>query len=184
MLEVTRLEGEVVVDDQHQYWVDNNGPYKSVTKLIGTGRGWYKPEHAARGTRAHQACEMYDRTGECFTDVDEGGYLEAWQGFLSDMGERIHIIDIEVKFVALVNGRFIYGGTVDRLCRIDGELAVLDIKSGGRNAWHQTQLAAYGAPFGAMTGYAVYIAKTGRYKVEVFNYLPDAFCEWAMGVIC
>ncbi len=182
MHEVRRLDGEVSIDDSHQYWIDGDGPYKSVTKLIGTGKSWYKKEHADRGTRAHLACEMYDRLGECLTEVDEGGYLEAWQGFLSDMGDRLHIIDIEVRFVAETVWGWRYGGTVDRLCRIDGELAVLDIKSGGKNAWHQTQLAAYGAAFGADTGYAVYIGKTGRYKVEAFSFLGDVFSEWGKGI--
>ena len=183
MFKVERIPGEVVIDDDHQYWVDGAGPYRSVTRYLGTGRAWYKPEHAARGTRAHQACELYDRLGEAFTEVDEGGYLEAWIAFLHDMGERFHIIDIEVPFVAEVDGRFRYGGTLDRICRIDGELAILDIKSGGHNAWHGAQLAAYAAPFGISIGYDVYITKQGRYKVSVEDSLPDVFDEWARRVI-
>jgi len=187
MFKVRRLDGEVSVDDQHQYWIDGDGPYPSVTHLIGTGRSYYKPEHAARGTRAHLACEVYDRIGECLTEVDEGGYLEAWQAFQSDMGDRFHIIDIEVGFVAEVEmpeGTFRYGGRVDRICKVDGSLAVLDIKSGSKNAWHQTQLAAYAMPFFTITGYAVYIAKTGRYKVEQHNDLRDVFMSWAGGIQC
>lgn len=190
MLEVERLEGLVEVDAEHRYWLDPGngkdrlGPYPSVTRLIGTGRQYYKPEHANRGIRVHLACEMYDRIGECITEVDEGGYLEAWQGFLNDMGDRLHIIDIEVPFLARIWTGMVFGGTVDRIIRIDGETGVLDIKSGQPAPWHQAQVVAYAAPFEATVGLVVYIAKDGRYKVREHRDLYPQFLAWAGGLPC
>lgn len=181
MQQVTLLDGMVERTEGHDYfvWLDDVklGPFPSVTRLLRTDRPWYTEASAARGQAVHELTEDFDVQGMVASPEEYQGYLDAYQGFHRDFGDRLSFDLIEEPFVARAGG-LTYGGTLDRLGAFDGERAVFDIKSGGATKDHALQLAAYGVPHGATLGMAIYVKKTGLYKVEVFHDLERLFEEF------
>jgi len=120
-------------------WANNLG-------LQGIDSTKYVDEKAAIGTLAHSMVEAHlkgetpdtseyssvqiDRAETCFL-----WYLE-W--------EAHHKIDVALTEAAMVSETYRFGGTIDCLATVDGELTLLDFKtSNGVFPEHMHQLAAY-----------------------------------------
>ena len=117
----------------------------SVTQILSkaglSGNPFYTLASAERGKAVHLMTALYDRG---LLDEDElpdwmRGYLESWKQFLATA--PVIIIDIE-KFVFHAKAK--YAGTVDRTAYWESVPAIIDIKSGVYERWHELQLWGYG----------------------------------------
>lgn len=82
---------------------------------------------AARGTRVHELCALYDM--DAMPDEFEAElapYLQAWAAFCRDYLPQWEFI--EHRLWGMVNGNGI-AGTADRIGLIDGKRVVVDIKT-------------------------------------------------------
>jgi hypothetical protein len=123
---------------------------------------------AALGTAVHKATELDD-----LADLDEESlapqiapYLAAWRRFRAETGfapvaieERLH------------NAMYGYCGTLDRVGHLDGQRALLDIKSGMQWPSHGPQTAAYQDAYERQSGkkidlrLVVYLRDDGTYRM-------------------
>lgn len=146
--------------ETHRFTLDGQ-PIPSVTRVLALLYRFDQPYEVMkisqaieaarqRGRVVHQETEEYDRIWKPL-EAAEGGawrpesafpeYLAAWRRFLSDTGFELHAIE-----EAVFSARHRYAGIVDRLGLLNGERAVLDIKTTAAiNPETGIQLAAYQA---------------------------------------
>ena len=125
------------------------------------------PWYLERGTRVHEATELYDAgdLDEASIDPAIAGYVDGWRRFRADAGDRLQITGVEVQGHHAGYG---YAGRADRLGTWDAADAVVDAKCGKPDRWHGLQLAAYAHLWvpSATVRLGVYLAKDGTYKLE------------------
>ena len=127
---------------------------------------WYNKEGADRGTDIHLLTEMIDEGLMSYTDIignNYEGWLTAYYQFKTD--NRIEIKEIEhtVKY----GGNYPYQGHLDRVMLINGEMYIVDIKTGQVVNWNGIQLAAYGMAYNPRIKRAVLkLRKDGTYKFK------------------
>jgi hypothetical protein len=95
---------------------------------------------AIRGTAVHRACELFDldTLDESTLDAEIGAYLEGYKAFLRDTGFQPARVERRIY-----HPEHQYAGTLDRTGSINGQFAVVDIKTGIMLDGHRAQLAAY-----------------------------------------
>lgn len=119
-------------EENHAYTLDGR-PVPSVTEIVGliTARK-YADTNAAmmaqaqrRGTEVHELCEMLD----CGVEPEEldiapelVGYINAYLAFLRDYRPEWEYIEKPVYCLD-------YAGRIDRVGTIDGQAAIVDIKT-------------------------------------------------------
>jgi hypothetical protein len=134
-------------ESEHRYWLGDE-ELASVTTILAASFSFNARKEVAEvarelGTIVHKACELDD-----LNDLDESTlepefrpYLEAWRAFRKEHGFTPDMEGIEVR---RYHPQWKYAGTIDRVGRMrSGRHMVLDIKTGGRYAHYQLQLAAY-----------------------------------------
>ena len=175
------------LDPKTHTYTDEKGPLSGVTSLLGDAglidfsmipeamRGHYMD----RGSKVHRATELFDEEDLDFNSLDPvlKEYVKGYIKFRLDFGERYHIVGSEIIVRHPVQR---YAGTFDRLCTIDGELSILDIKSGGLQPWTALQLQAYLMAHESEGGqkvkarYALQLTKEGAYKLQKYDDPSDA----------
>lgn len=91
---------------------------------------WMLKAAAAKGTAVHEATELMDYGFEPEADPEIEPYLLAYQTFLCEHEVEWEMIEKIVYYGRGVEGETpLFAGTVDRFGTLDGELAVLDIKT-------------------------------------------------------
>lgn len=83
---------------------------------------------AARGTRVHELCALYDM--DALPDEIEAelvGYVKAWAAFCRDY--KPVWTHIELPLYGVLNNGLPFAGTIDRIGKIDGQTRVVDIKT-------------------------------------------------------
>lgn len=110
---------------------------------------WMSQEALDRGSIIHTLTE-YDDQGDLREEsVDKrlAPKLEGWRKFKREKKPEFLGIELKVDYEP-------YGmtGTCDRLCRIDGVVWLIDIKSGGKAWWHRWQVALYALLWATKTG--------------------------------
>ena len=83
---------------------------------------------AARGTRVHELCALYDM--DALPDEIEAelvGYVKAWAAFCRDY--KPVWTHIELPLYGVLNTGLPFAGTLDRIGKIDGRTLVVDIKT-------------------------------------------------------
>lgn len=142
----------------------------SVTQIIAaTGLRddrFDNPFTADLGTRVHRriADQPHDPTPQ---HEDENGYLAGWRDFLKTTGFR-PILSERVVFDAYYR----FAGTIDVLglfvAGAAARLALLDVKTGGIERWHELQTAAYGSCIAGppVDRFCVYITEGGEFRLE------------------
>jgi len=153
-------------EDKHEYLLHKDsvlvGRCVSVTQILKatgkTGAGMYTPGSAERGTLIHKMTEVLERgEGDEFgDDFQHAGefrpYLVAYA--LSKLEIGLIYKWVEEKLFWFSGGPLnttasgfltcVFAGTADRIAVLpDGQLCVIDLKTGGKEKWHRLQLAAY-----------------------------------------
>ena len=83
---------------------------------------------AARGTRVHELCALYDM--DALPDEIEAelvGYVKAWAAFCRDYKPVWR--HMELPLYRAIDTGLPFAGTLDRIGEIDGEMPVVDIKT-------------------------------------------------------
>lgn len=176
----------------------------SVTTVI-SGLGWKYPalmgwqrrellagndpqsiasEAAKAGTLAHSLVENHftgDSTDLSFFSEDQIAKANIAYGAFLDWLIGVDVIPLESE-IALTHSYYKFGGTIDLLCALNGELALLDLKTSKKvYTDHKIQLAAYQQlvkhRYGAMPD--TWILRIGREggEFDVHHY-PDLTNEW------
>ena len=191
---------DITLDDEHVYRVAMDGNLREVPSVttIMKDVGYYpwifsdkkdsgviefpseKMTPAARGTRIHKITEDIDRGIEVDPIEPELlPFIEAYRQFKSD--NTITITQIEE---IIFNEDYWYAGALDRVMRINGVPAIVDIKTGAKMKTTGVQLAAYRYAWEKMGGqkdlarFALHLNDSGKYKLVPYRSaedLPDFF---------
>lgn len=167
--------------ETHTYTV-GKAVIPSVTQILAATRffdqRFYTEYAATRGSYIHKATELYDRRelDEETLDDELRGYLAAWKLFLSQVKPAFAPGGIEKRGYSEIYG---FAGTVDRVGAIDGNRAVIEIKSGMKLAAHAIQLAGYTIlldpiDYRGIRRYSVYLKQDGFYSLEQYTDKNDA----------
>jgi len=177
------------IEDGHRY-LCNEKEIPSVSEILrfmarevyGEADKFAMDQAADRGTRVHRAAEEIDRTGRCECDSDIARYVNAYAKFLSE-----HQVEWRMIEQPVCNEEFWYAGTIDRYGVVNGEPALLDIKttkkiSKKHKLLYETQLTLYYWTFCQIKNYEIkpYILQVcddGNYKLIKAEYqgvLADA----------
>jgi len=114
--------------------------------LQGIDSSKYTDEMAQIGTLAHQMILDYFKKAETDTsdysknqiDLAENCLLSFWEW------EKKHEIEVILAEQAFVSELYGFGGTLDCFCKLDGELTLVDFKTGkALYPEHEYQVAAY-----------------------------------------
>lgn len=129
--------------DVHEYHM-NGRRLISVTQVLKSAGiinySGINPMYAERGTSVHLAAEFEDKGTldlECL-DPRILPYLKAYRKFKRDSGATI--VATEEKFAVEERG---FAGTRDRRVLLNGDRAVIDLKTGKPAGFHGPQLFAY-----------------------------------------
>jgi len=132
-------------EKEHRYWLDDEELPSVITILAASfpfnARRDVAEEARERGLIVHKACELDDQAilDESTIDDEIWPYLKAWRAFRSEHGFTPEGIEVR-----RYHPQRKYAGTIDRIGRMrSGRHMVIDIKTGGRYAHYQLQLAAY-----------------------------------------
>lgn len=181
------------------YWKDGK-PYVSVTKCLSVldkpalrywfGREVYramvidptleeakalaKPYEVSdvaknRGTTIHSIVEAYKTSGAQITPPEEfKGYAEAFYKWLGDY--KMTILEHEKT---IFSEEHKYAGTLDLLCKNNGDTWVIDVKT-GKDIYDEAflQVSAYMKQTKATRGGVLLLQEDGKYK---FAECPDYF---------
>lgn len=139
-------------DEEHHKYYDGDIELPSVTTITRfcsydsiNGKG-IDPFYRDRGTLIHALCADYDFTDELPQGTGVDGYLKAYADFKRDYRPKWDYIEHMIGSVELG-----FAGTIDRIGYIDGQLAILDLKTSSK-----VNLVALTAQ---LTGYAWLIDK-------------------------
>ncbi len=131
-----------------------------------------------RGSAVHDLIEAWKNIGEVKGQEGMyGGYAKAFQTFIND--HPLEIIDQEKT----VTSKLGYAGTLDFLCKLNGKVCLIDMKTNKDGRLYpeiQLQLSAYtnalqeeGIKVEEMYGLA--LAEDGTYTFKPFNYELEPF---------
>ena len=129
----------------------------------------FMPEEAKiRGRILHKIFQ-YDLEGvlnESTIDSRLMGYYDGFKKFKVETD----FVPLELE-VPVEHPLLLYRGTPDCIGKINGDLAVIDWKSGAKQKWHPLQLAAYRAckNKGPMKRFGVIFPGNGKYKLEPYD---------------
>ena len=136
--------------------------------LVDAGRikdlQYYTEQSAALGRNVHKYTQMLDedRLEDGSGDPRLSGYYKAYRQWRSDYADRVVIKTIEKP---VVNLKYKYAGTPDREMFVDGDFALLSIKTGVYARWHVLQEEAYSQCYkNRPCCYGLYLKDNGRYK--------------------
>ena len=198
---------DITLDDEHCYRVKMDGNLREVpsvttimkdvgyypwsfnyTNIVGSTLDKDKiefPEEgkltpAVRGTLIHKITEDIDRGIEVDPIAPELlPFIEAYRKFKSD--NTIAITEIEE---IVFNEEYWFAGALDRVMRINGVPAIVDIKTGAKMKTTGVQLAAYRYAWEKMGGqkdmarFALHLNDSGKYTLVPYRSaedLPDFF---------
>lgn len=156
---------------EHLYSLDG-ALIPSITQMLErTGHiseAYYTAESAERGHEVHQLCAAWDLGAiedlAGFQSVRYKGWLLAYVAF----GKTVPHIWTSIE-EAYANVELRFGGRPDRVGKVWGVEAIVDLKSGGPEEWHGLQTALQdiligGLPVGVRKRYGLYLQKNGRFR--------------------
>ena len=118
-------------DEGHKYTLDGEDlpSVSELTRFISReiygDVGQFNLDRAAdRGTAVHKATELLDKYGTAEIDEDIAPYLQAYIAFRKE-----HKCEWQKIEYATHHPDNLYAGTLDRVGTVDGNLAILDIKT-------------------------------------------------------
>lgn len=165
---------DLILDDSHRYWFGQRELVSVTAALKAAGLvndDWFTEEATLRGTYVHEACAMVDDDTLEMSSLDQRviPYVAAYDCFLRDMKPEWAYVEHRV-----CDANRGYAGTLDRLGFLQGKWALVDLKSGGHQAWHGPQTAAYARLVPHATGikptrFGLYLRADGTYRLEPFT---------------
>lgn len=182
---------------QHKYYVGDRELISVTTLLKIMGLQWYPDNEAVRlkmelGSYVHQITEYYDKNRLGYSvkfypeniyknDAirKENGmhealpYFEAYKKFLQDTD--CEIVEVETRYY---HPAWWYAGTIDRLVRLNGQLAILDLKTGIPIPATALQIGGYAELYRhwqgvTPKGHVLYLQKDGNYKLKEIERIPE-----------
>ena len=121
----------IFLEEPHVYELDGEElpSVSEVTRFIARETYSDIPQHildnaADRGTRVHRLTEALDRYGSCEADDIELPYISAYVEF-----RKKHKVQWEKIEWSTYNKERLYGATIDRYGIVDGEKAIVDLKT-------------------------------------------------------
>lgn len=158
-----------LIDGGECYEVDGK-PMPRVTSVIrGAGLQWIPddPWYAAFGTAMHEATRYHDEENLDWDSLDQAirPRVLAWEKCKSELGIKVLAIEKNVA-----NKTFGYAGRIDRIVRIRGGKAVLDLASGAVPDWKAIQTALYARCLTSetMERLGLELRDDGNYRVKEF----------------
>lgn len=151
--------------DTHTYMIDGR-IVPSVTQVLGDLLpGYHASEwHMQRGTAMHACAAMIAQGVEFSHDPQLDGRVASLRAFFRDVRPKVMAVEQQ-----LYSQAFLYAGTCDMVCEIDGRKMVVDWKSTIAPA-AKWQLAAYAQILGLAYGCAIEIRDDGSYRMsEIWN---------------
>lgn len=189
---VTTIEGAMNKGLGFDMWLGNSLSYKHAME--------YANERADFGTMIHALC-MYLGWGKT-VDCDYGFYnyrknrietigdsakktLQSYIDWHTD--NDVELIATEISLYNPLKDKegyvYPYSGTADIVCKFDGKLCIVDIKTGKEYPKsHELQLTAYKMLYDSLYAeehgvidelYCLYLKNSGKYKVVKYNFVPD-----------
>lgn len=162
------------IPETHSYIV-SGVKYPSVTQILKdegfVDDTWFTDESRRMGNQVHLITRLYDEgtVDEWEFDPAIYPYLEGWKGFLRESGFRPEII--ERPYGSTV---YRFAGTPDRIGILNGEPAILDIKSGAVQDWTALQTVGYEILHGRYAArFGVHLFDNGRYQLTPFTDRDD-----------
>lgn len=176
-------------EQEHRYWVDGNEVpsvtqvirFLSIDQAVGADPAM-RAAAAERGTRIHSACCDYDFDHMCDVDGDITGWVEGYAKFLRDY--QVDDWTAQEKIVAGDIAGLRMAGTIDRVGIVDGDLMVIDIKTGSKihEAPVSAQTVAYALMYEQMTGEKVvktavlHLNRKGGYTFKTLPWMYGERC--------
>ena len=162
---INELENKITELDEHYYkstksdtWLPSvttfldaypkGSQYITWLKQVGMAASQILKEAGEVGSHVHDAIDIYVKTGELnFKDVN-GKFTYTWEEWqIICRGMEFFTIykpEIIVHEFSFASDELGYGGTIDMICKINGEIWLIDYKSGnGIYESHFLQIAAY-----------------------------------------
>ncbi len=175
---MTRLFPDDVIQfdpKTHTYRVGGK-VYPGVTDIIKAAglidSTWFNREATDRGTLVHSATALYDQGRLNMNGVrdDVLPYLDGWIKFREE--SKCKILEIETRLYSETLG---YAGTIDRIIKLHGRWAILDLKACAPQAWHGMQLAAYRSlvPGAGYKTFILHLRNTGTFKLVETEAEPE-----------
>lgn len=140
--ELPKLERVTTPDGKRVYKTPSGAAYPSVTTITGQHtaeaiKKWRQrvgeeeanrvsSRASARGTRVHQLCEDYLRTGDASPDIFDA---EMWAAIKPELNRINNIHALETP---LYSDHLQVAGTVDCIAEYDGKISVIDFKTSRR----------------------------------------------------
>lgn len=179
------------VDKDHKYFLDG-AELPSVTSIL-QGCGYmkalpfYTKAGSDNGRRRHTLTELYDLETLDWGTIDESDFpfLKAYIQAKKDLNIEVEESGIEVR---LYHPLLRYAGTSDRICRVNGRITVIDLKTGAPADWHVLQLILYGMAYAELYEQplpdlmSLYLRKTGRYGYHKHDYKNKSYAIAAVRV--
>lgn len=137
------------------------------------GGGWFTQEHQARGAAVHAATLTYDLTGDVLV------LPAAWAGYLAAYVALRAALRCRWRWAEhpRVHRRLRYASILDRVGRVNGHPAVVELKTGYPAPWHGVQLAGADGllpgPTGVRKRYGFYLGADGRFVVREYTSAGD-----------
>lgn len=129
---------------------------------------WFKDSGLVRGSVVHKATELLDQGFLDWFGLNEEyiPYVKAYEKFKLESG--FQSIQQESK---MYDDLFWFCGTVDRIGMLNNCDAILDIKTGQKQAWWSLQLAAYKhlSKIRRAKVYSLRLKKDGKYILDEYT---------------
>ena len=123
-----------------------------------------------RGLHVHSATEWLDLNDLDWSTVYPQwvGYVRAYERFKQETGFLPELIEYQSY-----HQDFRFGGTIDRVGRLDGKRVLIDLKTGAEEPHHAWQTAAYSLLVPVERRGCVYLFEDGKYKITWHDNLGD-----------
>ena len=167
------LRGPFRVDDaRHRYFIGAQRVpgVRGILRTAGIegDKSFLSPEYQARGKAVHDATLHFDLTGR---DVD--WLPDDWDVFFRAYVRFRAAIPCKWKLLetAKPHRTLRYASRVDRMGLVNGYPALVELKTGGPDAFHGPQLAGLDLLLGRGTRrrLGVYLFKTGKFRVIEYS---------------
>lgn len=174
------------LDEPHEYHFQTRklwSPSMVFVEVRYVDRTYYNDEHLYRGTYVHWCTRLSDQGELDWADVagEYIGYLEAYEDFKAVWKFKPRLIE-----VPMYHPHLFYGVTPDREGIIlDGDAAIVELKSGHMPWWTKYQTAAQELAVAAWDRtpqprrrrVGVELSKNGKFRAKEFRD-PDDFETW------